>query len=79
MIRLPSTFPNLSIHPKHRSLSRSVYYNTYTWEFDAAVTAFWGRTLLLDVEVSKLAAGGLDHADLVRLGIVSIRNTIVNI
>lgn len=38
---------------------------TYTWEFDAAVTALWCGTPLLDVEVSKLSTWSLDHADLV--------------
>jgi hypothetical protein len=38
---------------------------TYTWELHAAVTAFRRAALLLDVQVSELAAGGLDHTDFV--------------
>lgn len=43
---------------------------TYTGEFGAAVTALGRCASLLDVQVSKLAAGGLDHADFVRDGVV---------
>lgn len=45
--------------------------STYTWEFDATVAALGRGTLLLDVKVSELTTGSLDHADLVRLGVVS--------
>lgn len=38
---------------------------THAGEFDATVTALGSGTLLLQVKVSQLAAGGLDHADLV--------------
>jgi hypothetical protein len=38
---------------------------TYTGQFDTAVTAFWWRAALLDVEVSEGAAGGLCDADFV--------------
>jgi hypothetical protein len=36
---------------------------THTRELDAAVTAFGSGTLLLDVQVSKVAARSLDDAD----------------
>jgi hypothetical protein len=65
--------------PSRQSLGTKRRYSTYAWELDAAVTAFGGRTLLFDVKISKLAAGGLDHADLVRFGVVSTRGTIVSI
>lgn len=48
-------------------------YATYTWELDATVTALWGSASLLDVKVSKLASWGLDHANLVGLGVVTGR------
>lgn len=54
-------------------------YSTYAWKFDATVTTFWWRTLLLDVEIPKLAAGSLDHADLVRFGVVSGKEMIFSI
>ena len=45
---------------------------TYTWQFDSTVTAFWRSTSLLDVKISKLTTGGLNDADLVRPGVVSM-------
>lgn len=47
---------------------------TYTAELQATVTAFRRSTLLLGVEVSELAARGLDDADFVGLGVVSAKN-----
>lgn len=38
---------------------------TYTWELDAAVTALWCGTLLLEVKVTELATWSPDNADLV--------------
>lgn len=46
---------------------------TYTWEFDAAVTAFRGSSSLLDVQESELSTWGLDHTDIVRGGVVTVR------
>ena len=43
---------------------------TYTWELDAAVTAFWCSTLLLEVKDTELATWGLDDADLVGGGVI---------
>lgn len=45
---------------------------TYTRELDLAVTALGSRASLLDVQVSGVAAGGLDDADLVGLGVVPV-------
>jgi len=45
---------------------------TYTWELDAAVTALWCSSLLLEVEVTELATWGLDNADLVGGGVVPV-------
>jgi hypothetical protein len=45
---------------------------TYTWELDATVTALGCSALLLDVLISEFTTWGLDHADLVGLGVVSI-------
>lgn len=45
---------------------------TYTWELDATVTAFRGSASLLDVKNSQLAAGSLDNACVVRLGVVAV-------
>ena len=39
---------------------------TYTWQLHATVTAFRCSALLLDVQVSELATGGLDDTDFVR-------------
>jgi len=50
---------------------------TYTRELDAAVTTFRCSSLLLDVEVSELATGGLDYADLVGHGVVAAGGSIV--
>lgn len=54
-------------------LIRSPFLKTYAWEFGAAITTFWRRSLLLDVEVSELAAWSSDHADFVGDGIVSVK------
>lgn len=40
-------------------------YNTYTWEFDAAVTTFWRGTALFDMKISEAASGGFHYADFV--------------
>jgi hypothetical protein len=45
---------------------------TYTWELDAAVTAFWCCAALLEVEEPQRTAGGLDDADLVGAGVVAV-------
>lgn len=45
---------------------------TYTWKLDATVTALGRGTLLLDVEVPELAAGSLDDAGQVGLGVVGL-------
>jgi len=47
-----------------------------TREFDAAVTAFWRSALLLQVQISELASGSLDNADLVRLSVVRLSPTV---
>jgi hypothetical protein len=74
--------PILPIHPTCHSIAprarieSSVAFKrikiTYTWELDATVTTFRRSSGLLDVKVSKLTAGGLDDADLVRSGVVSV-------
>lgn len=51
---------------------------TYTAELGAAVTALGRSTLLLGVEVSQLAAGGLNDADFVGLGVVSVKKPIAS-
>ena len=43
---------------------------TYTREGDTTVTTLDGSSLLLDVVNIKFTTGGLDHTDLVGLGIV---------
>lgn len=43
---------------------------TYTWELDAAVTALWSGTLLLEVKVTELSTWGLNDADLVGGGVI---------
>ena len=45
---------------------------THAAQFHPAVTAFWRRAFLLDVQVSKFAARGLDDADSVALGVVRL-------
>lgn len=45
---------------------------THARELDAAVTALHRGALLLDVKVPELAAGSLDDADLVALGVVPV-------
>jgi hypothetical protein len=44
---------------------------TYPWEFNAAVAAFYWRSLLLDVEITKDAARSLDDPNLVGTGVVA--------
>lgn len=68
-----------AIYPSFLSISRSNYNrdislcrSTHAWELDAAVTALGGSALLLNVEVPKLAAGGLDDADLVGPRVVPV-------
>lgn len=51
---------------------------TYTWEFDAAVTALGGSSSLLDVQESELSTWGLDHTDIVRGGVVTVRRSHVS-
>lgn len=46
--------------------------NTHTRELDATVTTLGSGSLLLDVEVTELAAGGLDDADFVGPRVVPI-------
>ena len=50
--------------------------DTHTGELDATVTALGSGTLLLEVLVSQLAAGGLDDADAVGPCVVPVRNLI---
>lgn len=45
---------------------------THTGELDAAVTALGSGTLLLDVQVSEVAARSLDDADPVGPGVVPV-------
>lgn len=45
---------------------------TYTCKLDTAVAALWCSSSLLDVKVTELTTWGLDHADLVGLGVVSV-------
>lgn len=45
---------------------------THTRELDTAVTALGSGTLLLDVQVSKVATRGLDNADTVGPRVVPI-------
>jgi len=47
-------------------------WETYACQLCAAVTAFRCSALLLDVQISELAAWGLDHADLVGDGVVRL-------
>lgn len=79
MILDPLTFNSTLLHPplveSQLLLSQSwaeLDWNceTYTWELGAAVTALWSSTLLLEVQVSQLAAGSLDNADLVAASVV---------
>ena len=46
--------------------------STHTGELDAAVTALGSSTLLLQVKVTELTAGGLDDANLVGPRVVPI-------
>lgn len=46
----------------------------YACKFRAAVTALGWATSLLDVEISELATGSLDHANLVGASVVSVRH-----
>lgn len=69
--------PRASIGARHRflrlghrgELTRSSCWEA--WQLDLAVAAFRRCTTLLDVEVSKLATGGLDNAGLVGTSIVA--------
>jgi hypothetical protein len=45
---------------------------TYTWELDTAVTAFGSCAFLLDVQKSQAATRGLNNADFVGAGVVSV-------
>lgn len=51
---------------------RKLRDGTHTRELDAAVTALGSGTLLLDVQVSKVATRGLDNADTVGPRVVPI-------
>lgn len=51
--------------------SSGIIKGTYSGKFDSTVTALGRSSGLLDVQVSKFSAWGLDDADLVRLGVVS--------
>lgn len=67
-------YDNLPSHSNisfQRKTSGKLVGRTHTGELDAAVTAFWRSTLLLDVQVSEVTAGGLDDADLVGPGVVT--------
>lgn len=44
---------------------------TYAGQLRATVTAFGRGALLLDVQISQLAAGRLDHSDAVRACVVA--------
>lgn len=58
---------------KHSTFSKfSPSSSTYPRELDAAVAALGGSAALLDVEETKLAAGGLDNPRQVRRGVVAI-------
>jgi len=46
------------------------------WEFDSTVTALWCSTLLLDVQVPELSAGGLHNTDPVASGVVPIPSSV---
>lgn len=46
--------------------------DTHAWQLDAAVTALGSSALLLEVEITELAAGGLDDADLVGPRVVPV-------
>lgn len=48
--------------------------STHTGELDAAVTALGSSTLLLQVKVTELTAGGLDDANLVGPRVVPIES-----
>jgi len=50
---------------------------TYTWEFNAAITTFGSSSSLLDVQQSKLAAGGLDDTDVVRGSVVRVASAVL--
>lgn len=50
---------------------QSLKIATYAWKLDTAVTALGRGAFLLDVQVSKLTTGSLDHSNLVRPGVVS--------
>jgi len=52
--------------------SKVILRRTHPWQFDPTVTALWCSTLLLDVQVPELSAGGLHNADLVASGVVPI-------
>lgn len=60
----------------HCRIQDGVLHRTYTWEFDAAITTFWRCSLLLDVEVSKLATWSLDHSDLITSCVVWITSSL---
>ena len=56
----------------HIAQLRNSLGNTHTRELDATVTALGGGSLLLDMEVPELTAGGLDDADLVGPRVVPV-------
>ena len=66
--RSPTTH---TIHKIH-NLDKNSSGGTHTGELDATVTALGSGTLLLQVKVPELAAGGLDNANLVRPRVVPI-------
>lgn len=71
-----STFARTPTHP-HRytcntNLGKISLGSTHTRELDATVTTLGSGSLLLDVEVPELAAGGLDDTDLVGPRVVPI-------
>ena len=51
--------------PNTQSYRTAIIGSTHTRELDTAVTALGSSALLLQVEITELAAGSLDDADLV--------------
>lgn len=80
MFRIDSTIEG---HQKKRTedhfLARISLGSTHAGELDAAVTALGSSTLLLDVEVTELAARSLDDADLVGPRVVPVEQKPINI
>jgi hypothetical protein len=60
-------------------LARIPLGSTHAGELDATVTALGSSALLLDVEVTELAARSLDDADLVGPRVVPVEQKPINI